>query len=83
MGAQDGQCAELPATLGPGQREEWVSATWMADTRTHADRAFDTLMQTYQAKYPKATACLAKNRQPLLAFYDSLQNTGFTCGPRT
>ena len=27
-------------------------------------------MATYEAKYPKATGCLAKDREALLAFYD-------------
>jgi len=27
-------------------------------------------VQCYQAKYPKATACLEKNREALLCFYD-------------
>ena len=27
-------------------------------------------METYQAKYPKACACLTKDREVLLAFYD-------------
>jgi transposase-like protein len=27
-------------------------------------------LETYQAKYPKATECLAKDRDELLAFYD-------------
>ena len=27
-------------------------------------------MKTYEAKYPKATECLAKDRTELLAFYD-------------
>ena len=43
---------------------------WMAETRADALRAFDHFIATYQAKYPKATECLAKDRQALLAFYD-------------
>lgn len=43
---------------------------WMAETREHAYRAFDEFIATYQLKYPKATACLAKDREELLAFYD-------------
>lgn len=42
----------------------------MADTRDNATKAFDALLETYQAKYPKATECLAKDRDELLAFYD-------------
>jgi len=43
---------------------------WMAETRESAHKAFDHFVATYQAKYPKATACLIKDRPALLAFYD-------------
>ena len=43
---------------------------WMAETRKDAEKAFGRFLDTYQAKYPKATDCLAKDREPLLAFYD-------------
>ncbi len=42
----------------------------MAETRQGAHRAFDEFIATYQLKFPKATACLAKGREKLLAFYD-------------
>ena len=43
---------------------------WMAETRSDADNAFDTFIETYAVKYEKAAACLAKDRETLLAFYD-------------
>lgn len=43
---------------------------WMAPTRAEAQKAFDWFVTTFEAKYPKATACLAKDRAALLAFYD-------------
>ena len=43
---------------------------WMAATRDEAHRAFDLFVKTYEAKYPKAAACLVKDRDELLAFYD-------------
>ena len=43
---------------------------WMAETKADAERAFDLFVETYQAKYPKAAACLAKDRDVLLTFYD-------------
>ena len=43
---------------------------WMADTRANAERAFDLFLETYSPKYPAATACLEKDREALLAFYD-------------
>lgn len=47
-----------------------LRAIWMADTRMEAERAFDRFIVTYQAKYPKAAACLKKDRTALLAFYE-------------
>jgi transposase-like protein len=42
----------------------------MADTKHAAHKALDAFVSTYAAKYPKATTCLAKDRETLLAFYD-------------
>ena len=38
--------------------------------RADADRAFDLFVKTYEAKYPGAASCLAKDRDVLLSFYD-------------
>lgn len=43
---------------------------WMAETKEDADQAFNLFIKKYQAKYPKATHCLAKDRHELLSFYD-------------
>uniref|UniRef100_A0A1S7LK96 Mutator family transposase n=1 Tax=Magnetococcus massalia (strain MO-1) TaxID=451514 RepID=A0A1S7LK96_MAGMO len=43
---------------------------WMAATREDAHKAFDHFISTYQSKYPKASECLEKDRDALLAFYD-------------
>jgi len=43
---------------------------WMASTRKDADKAFDLFLETFSGKYPAATACLEKDRDALLAFYD-------------
>ena len=42
----------------------------MAPTKADAEKAFDLFVATYQAKYDKATACLSKDRDALLSFYD-------------
>jgi putative transposase len=42
---------------------------WMAETKANAQTAFDQFVASYGAKYPKATECLAKDREALLAFY--------------
>jgi len=43
---------------------------WMAETKKDAQTAFDLFVTTFEAKYPKAAECLAKDRKELLAFYD-------------
>jgi putative transposase len=43
---------------------------WMAATRAEAERAFELFLASFSAKYPKATECLAKDRDVLLTFYD-------------
>ncbi len=60
---------KLPKRIQSGAKE-LIHQIWMADTRKHADEAFDLFLKTYQAKYPKATECLSKDRDELLAFYD-------------
>jgi transposase-like protein len=42
---------------------------WQAETLTEAEKAFELFIQTYEAKYPKATLCLQKDREELLNFY--------------
>jgi len=42
---------------------------WRADTKAAAEHAFDVFVETYEPKYPKATACLQKDREELLTFY--------------
>ena len=43
---------------------------WMAETRKDAEDAFDFFLAAYGPKYDKAVACLAKDRDVLLTFYD-------------
>jgi putative transposase len=43
---------------------------WMAETREDAQHAFATFVEVYEPKYPKAAQCLAKDKAPLLNFYD-------------
>ena len=60
---------KLPKRLQPEAKEK-IHAIWMAATRADANQAFDLFVATYEAKYPKATACLSKDRDVLLTFYD-------------
>ena len=48
---------------------EQTHAIWQAETRADAEKAFDLFLETYEPKYPKATVCLQKDREELLAFY--------------
>ncbi len=47
-----------------------MHAIWKAETKADAETAFDLFIETYEPKYPKATLCLEKDREELLAFYD-------------
>ena len=47
-----------------------LHAIWQAETRAEAEKAFDLFIQTYEPKYPKATLCIQKDRDELMAFYD-------------
>ena len=50
--------------------KDMLHAIWQAATRAEAEQAFDLFVATYEAKYPKATECLAKDRTELLVFYN-------------
>ena len=60
---------KLPKRLH-GPANDLLRQIWMAPTKAEANRAFDLFVATYEAKYSRATACLAKDRDVLLAFYD-------------
>ena len=51
----------LPKVVQPRAKQA-LHQIWMAATRQDAYRAFDEFIATYQLKFPKATACLAKDR---------------------
>ena len=59
----------LPKSVQPKAKQA-LQEIWMAPTRSVAHQALDLFIETYQAKYPKATECLMKDREALLAFYD-------------
>jgi len=42
---------------------------WQSATKGLAEQAVDLFLNTYALKYPKATACLQKDREELLMFY--------------
>ena len=54
---------------GQPKAKQALQEIWRAETKAAAVRAFDVFLTTYEAKYPKATACLEKDREELLTFY--------------
>ncbi len=43
---------------------------WMASSKEEAFKALKHFVDMYEAKYPKATHCLIKDQETLMAFYD-------------
>src|SRR3982751_1908942 len=60
---------KLPTSL-QAKATRALQDIWMAETKKEALVAFDAFVETYGVKYDKAVACLAKDRDALLAFYD-------------
>jgi len=60
---------KLPKSQQP-HAKEMLHAIWQAATRPEAEKAFDLSVATYEAKYPKASECLSKDRTELLVLYD-------------
>lgn len=59
----------MPKSVQPKAKAD-LHEIWMAETREIAIKAFDAFLLKYQAKYSGATACLDKDRDVLLSFYD-------------
>lgn len=59
----------LPKATQPKAKQA-LHNIWQAETKAAAEKAFDHFVKTFDAKYPKATQCLQKDRDELLAFYD-------------
>lgn len=60
---------KLPKSI-QAKAKSMLHDIWMAETRKAANEAFDLFVTTFEAKYPKAVECLAKDRDVLLRFYD-------------
>src|SRR6476659_1918853 len=60
---------KLPKGSQP-KAKRMLHEIYLAETKAGAEGAFDLFVKTYEAKYPKATECLVKDRDVLLAFYD-------------
>lgn len=60
---------KVPKAIQPKIKEA-LHDIWMAETRQAAYKAFDSCVRRFEAKYPKAMACLAKDKEQMLTFYD-------------
>jgi len=60
---------KLPKSIQPRAKDN-LHQIWMSETKEGAEKAFDHFIGSYEAKYPKAAKCLAKDRDALLTFYD-------------
>jgi len=60
---------KLPKSVQPKVKAD-LHEIWMAETRAEAHKAFDRTVKRFEAKYPRAMGCLAKDREEMLAFYD-------------
>ena len=60
---------KMPKSLQPAAKSK-LHEVWMSATLADATKALDAFIGAYQAKYPKATDCLSKDRETLLAFYN-------------
>ena len=60
---------KLPKSM-QGKAKGALHEIYLAESRTAAQGALDHFAGHYEAKYPKAVACLKKDRAALLTFYD-------------
>jgi putative transposase len=60
---------KLPNSVQPAAKQD-MREIWQAPDRATAEAAIATFAEKYGAKYAKAVACLVKDREALLAFYD-------------
>ncbi len=60
---------DLPDSLQE-KAKKGLHEIWMSEGCEQVQKAFDRFLSSYEAQYPKATECLLKDREPLLAFYD-------------
>jgi putative transposase len=60
---------KLPKSVQPAAKQD-LREIWQAPDRATAEAAITTFAQKYAAKYGKAVACLTKDRDALLTFYD-------------
>lgn len=62
--------SKLPRSLQANARQD-LREIWLAPDRATAEAALATFAAKYAPKYDRALACLVKDREALLAFFDS------------
>ena len=60
---------KMPKSLQPGAKRK-LQEIYMAPTKAEALHAFDQFLKLYGVNHPRACACLEKDKEELLAFYD-------------
>jgi len=60
---------KLPKSIQPSAKE-LIHLMYMAPKKEEALKAYDEFMRCYQAKYPNACKCLAKDKEDLFTFYN-------------
>jgi transposase-like protein len=60
---------KMPKSL-QAKAKSMIHEMYLAPTRKDALAAFDAFLETFEAKYPKASECLAKDKDVLFTFYD-------------
>jgi transposase-like protein len=60
---------KLPKKLQPDAKK-LITEIYVAPTRADAEKSFTDFGKIYADKYPKAAACLEKDHEQLLSFYD-------------
>jgi putative transposase len=59
---------KLPKTLQPAAKDK-IHQMYLAPSKESALKAFDSFLDLYDAKYPKACECLRKDKDVLFTFY--------------
>ena len=60
---------KLPKSQQP-KAKDLIQQMYGADTREEALDQYDQFVRLFEAKYPKACACLSKDKEALFTFYD-------------
>ncbi|ALU43208.1 IS256 family transposase [Pseudoalteromonas rubra] len=60
---------KVPKSMQP-KIKSGLQDIWMAESKESALKAYDLFDKNYGVKYPKATDCLRKDKEEMLAFYD-------------